>query len=205
MLLKHIWNVICNKAGFLYFIFMLSSLRLAGATLVDRVQIMEIQEQKNSIIEAQRKTQYDAPMQSAKTALAGLITPPPTGTPAVFQLQVPSPPSSPDEERNELTTYLQQFGMFISSIFKQTLCFLRSGSSQGGYFNQTPVFQGAQTTRFLITILAPPEENSAPPASAQVAGSASVAPPLISDTKMDCSVCFFFPFNRYFDLFACSG
>jgi hypothetical protein len=85
--------------------------------LVDRVQILGIQEQKNNIIEAQRKTQYDARMQSAKTALAGLSTPPPNaGAPVFFQLQLPSPPSSPDEERNELTNYLQQLATGISVL-----------------------------------------------------------------------------------------
>jgi hypothetical protein len=72
-------------------------------------------------------------------------------------------------------------------------------TSQGGYFSQTPqVFQGAQASRSLVTTPATaslPATSfinmrpiSSPPVSAQVAGSASVAPPLVSDTKMDCSV-----------------
>jgi hypothetical protein len=70
------------------------------------------QEQKNNILEAQRKTQYDARMQSAKTALAGLLTPS-AGSPVVFPA-LPTPPSSPDEERNELTSYLT--GRAVSNV-----------------------------------------------------------------------------------------
>ena len=66
-----------------------------GATLVDRVQILATQEQKNNILEAQRKTHYDARMQSAKTALAGLLTLS-AGSPVVFPA-LPTPPSSPDD------------------------------------------------------------------------------------------------------------
>ena len=87
--------MICNKAGFLSlfgsFIF---SCCLAGATLVDRVQIMGMQEQNNNILEAQRITQHEACMQSAKTALATLITPPPSaGAPILFPA-LPSLPST---------------------------------------------------------------------------------------------------------------
>jgi hypothetical protein len=60
---------------------------------VDRVQILATQEQKQNVIEYQRKAQFDARMQSAKTALATLITPPPSaGAPILFPA-LPSPPS----------------------------------------------------------------------------------------------------------------
>ena len=36
--------------------------------------------------------------------------------PVFFQLQLPSPPSSPDEEQNELTNYLQQFASQTTGI-----------------------------------------------------------------------------------------
>ena len=55
-----------------------SSLLDLGATLVDRVPILATQEQKQSVIEYQRKAQFDARMQSAKPALATLITPSPS-------------------------------------------------------------------------------------------------------------------------------
>ena len=76
---RHILNVIYTRlSASLPLFFFVHFFFLVGATLVDRVQILAIQEQKNNIIEAQRKTQYDARMQSAKTALAGLNTPPPS-------------------------------------------------------------------------------------------------------------------------------
>ena len=54
---------------------------------------MGMQEQNNNILEAQRITQHDARMQSAKTALATLITPPPSaGVPILFPA-LPSLPS----------------------------------------------------------------------------------------------------------------
>ena len=88
----------CQRKGYcpaLYFPPLFIHFRSVGATLVDRVQLLATQEQKNNILEAQRKIQYDARMQSAKTALAGLLTLS-AGSPVVFPA-LPTPPSSPDD------------------------------------------------------------------------------------------------------------
>ena len=59
ILIRHILNAIYNKAGFLSLARSFFSVCLVGATLVDSVQILAIQEQNKNVVEAHRKTQYD--------------------------------------------------------------------------------------------------------------------------------------------------
>ena len=87
-----------------------------GATLVDSVQILAIEEQKKNVVEAHRKEQHDRRVQASNASFTGMITPP-VIAPVQFNFQLPSPPSSPpDEERKELTNYLQQFAQGILLI-----------------------------------------------------------------------------------------
>jgi type II secretory pathway pseudopilin PulG len=96
-----------------------------GQTLVDRVQTVAVQEQKQNVLEYQRKTQYESRLQAQKTDLAGLISAPPSAfdpasdpvlnSPLVYNaLQLPSP----DAERDELVNYIiaiSQYASFTAS------------------------------------------------------------------------------------------
>ena len=88
----------------LWFYFAINAL---GSKLPDHLMLMSIQEQNQNIIENQRQIQYQAKLQAQRTVLSGLITAPPSASVTVTSylvfnaLHLPSPPPSPDSEREE--------------------------------------------------------------------------------------------------------
>ena len=72
------------------------------------------------MIENQPQIQYQAKLQAQRSVLSGLITAPPSNSVPVSSslvfnpLQLPSPPPSPDAEREELAKYISDMGQYDS-------------------------------------------------------------------------------------------
>jgi hypothetical protein len=115
--MKFNWKLNCNKVFFIFSVSFFSCLTwtsFSGSKLTDHIQIMAIQQQKGAMTEAKRTQEFNIKMKAQTDSIsAGMIAPPPiTDLPIFNSLQLPalpSPPTSPDLERDDLTSFVFQF------------------------------------------------------------------------------------------------